>query len=303
MNFTTLPPEIISGQLHDGPGSGSMAEAATAWARLATRLHTAVADYRAVTSKLLARWEGPTTALDGSASYIDWLNATAIEAEQAATQAAAAASAHETALAATVPPSTIGANRAQRKSLIRANPLGLAGPAIADTEADYERMWAQDAAAMYAYAEASADAAAIAPFTLPPGVGHGAAVRPAARAWALKSAPEVVSAGRQLISTAPAALRALSRSPLATFDVSLASVTCPLSNLSSLTAPSGVAIAHLNALNKAAALRCLLPNQRGVRGAAITVGVGRATLVGNLPVPRTWTAATTPLAVYRGTVA
>ncbi|MGZ4577940.1 MAG: PPE family protein, SVP subgroup [Mycobacterium sp.] len=33
------------------------------------------------------------------------------------------------------------------------------------------------------------------------------------------------------------------------------------------------------------------------------MGVGRATLVGILSVPRTWTAATTPLAVYRGTVA
>ncbi|GAB4974592.1 hypothetical protein MAHJHV57_52090 [Mycobacterium avium subsp. hominissuis] len=29
-------------------------------------------------------------------------------------------------------------------------------PAVADADADYERMWAQDAAAMYAYARASA---------------------------------------------------------------------------------------------------------------------------------------------------
>nr|WP_232005309.1 PPE domain-containing protein [Mycobacterium sp. 852002-53434_SCH5985345] len=90
MNFTMLPPEIISGQLHAGPGSGSMAEAATAWARLATRLHTAVADYRAVTSKL-ADWEDPAPGHDAAASYIAWLDATAIRAEQAATQAAAAA--------------------------------------------------------------------------------------------------------------------------------------------------------------------------------------------------------------------
>ncbi|OBH97456.1 PPE family protein [Mycobacterium sp. E2733] len=296
MNFTTLPPEMISGLLHAGPGSGSMAEAASAWARLATRLHTAVADYRAVTSKLLASWADPTAAPEGAAPYIEWLNATAIRAEQAATQAAAAASAHERALAATVPPPTIDANLAQRRSLAMANSLGLASPAIADTEADYERMWATDTAAMYAYAGASADASAIAPFTLPPGSGNQGT-------WALRSAPEVVSAGRQLISAAPGALRALSRSPLATFDVSLASATCPLSKLSSLTAPSGVAIGYLNALNKAAALRCLLSNQRGVRGPAITARLGRATSVGTLSVPRVWATAAAPMAVYRGTVA
>ncbi|OBH36197.1 hypothetical protein A5692_10505 [Mycobacterium sp. E342] len=296
MNFTTLPPEIISAQLHAGPGPQPMQEAATAWARLATRLHTAVADYRAVTSKLLAGWEGPAAAPDGAAPYIDWLNATAIRAEQAATQAVAAARATETAVAATVPPSVIAANRALRGPLVLADALGLAGPAIADTEAEYERMWARDAAAIYAYAEASAQAAVLTPFTAPPdGASDGT--------WALESAPEVLAAGRQLISAAPAALRALSESPLATLDVSLASATCPLSKLSSLAAPSGAAIAHLNSLNKAAALRCLLPDRRGGRRAAITVRAGGAASVGALSVPGAWTAAATPMAVYRGTVA
>ncbi|BBX99996.1 PPE family protein [Mycobacterium seoulense] len=301
MNFTTLPPEVISGRMHAGPGPGPMDEAATAWARLATRLHTAVADYRAVTAKLTPTWEGPPAAHAGAAPYIDWLSATAIRAEQAATQAAAAARAQETALAATVPPAVIGANRTLRRSLVLADPLGLTGPAIADTEADYERMWARDAAAMYAYAEASADAAVITPFTSPP--GPGAVTGPPAQRWALKSAPDVVSAGRQLISAAPAALRALSRSPLAAFDVSLASSTCPLSQLASLTAPAGVAIAHLNSLNKAAALRCLLPNRGGVRGAPITARAGHATPVGALSVPPSWAAAATPMDVCRGTVA
>ncbi|OJZ67322.1 hypothetical protein BRW65_26420 [Mycobacterium paraffinicum] len=296
MNFTTLPPEVISGQLHDGPGSRSMTEAADAWARLATRLHTAVADYRAVTSKLVADWQGPAPAPQGTASYVEWLSATAMRAEQAAAQAAAAARAHETALAATVPPPTIAANRVLLRSLILANPLGLAGPAIADTEAEYERMWARGAAAMYDYAEASADAADLTAFSLPPGrAAHGT--------WALDSAPEVVAAGRQLISAVPGALRALSSSPLATFDVSLASATCQLSKLSSLTAPSGVAIAHLNSLNKAAALQCLLPNRRAALDAAITLARGRATSVGALSVPRAWVAAAAPLAVCPGTVA
>src|ERR1700739_94049 len=106
MNFATLPPEINSGRMYDGPGSGSMTEAATAWERLAMRLCTAPADYRAVTSAMT----------EAAAPYVDWLTATAEYAERAATRAAAAASAHETALAAMVPPPDIDGHRAQRRS-------------------------------------------------------------------------------------------------------------------------------------------------------------------------------------------
>jgi PPE-repeat protein len=128
MNFATLPPEINSGRMHEGPGSESMTEAARAWERLATRLYTAAADYHAVTAKLAAMPEM-------AAPYIDWLTATAAYAEQTATRAAEAASAHETALAAMVPPPDIDANRAQRRSLAVRNCLGQAAPAIADAEA------------------------------------------------------------------------------------------------------------------------------------------------------------------------
>lgn len=306
MNFAMLPPEIISGNLRMGPGSESMTEAATAWARLAAWLYTVVADYRAVTSKLAARWEGtPAAAMaETAAPYIDWLNAIALRAEHAATQAAAAADAHEAALAAAVPLLVIQANRAERNALVMANSLGLTGPAIADTESAYDRMWAADTAAMYGYARASADAAVMTPFTLPPGYADlGVADGPVSRTWALKSAPELISAGRQVISKVPDALRAISLSPPTTFDVPLASVTCPLSKLSSLSAPSGAAITHLNTLNKTAALRCLWPDQRGVRGAAMTIRVGRATSIGTLSVPPTWATTATPIAVCRGTVA
>jgi PPE-repeat protein len=281
MNFATLPPEINSGRMYEGPGAGSMTEAATAWERLATRLYTAAADYHAVTAKLAAMPEM-------AAPYIDWLTATAAYAEQAATRAAAAASAHETALAAMVPPPDIDANRVQRRSLAVRNCLGQAAPAIADAEAHYERMWAANADAMHAYAGASADASTMTPFTPPP----AAAV------------PAVVSAGRQVMTAIPEALLALSLSPQTTFDTPLRPATPSLSRLSSLSAPSGAAISRLNSLNKAAALRWLLPNQGGARGPTIIGGFGRATLIGELSVPRAWaTAATTPTPVYRGTVA
>jgi hypothetical protein len=105
------------------------------------------------------------------------------------------------------------------------------------------------------------------------------------------------------MSTVPEALRAVSLSPLTTFDTSLSPVTSSLSKLSSLSAPADTAIKHLNSLNKAAALRWLLPNRGGARGAPITAGFGRGMPVGSVSVPRAWATATAPIPVYRGTVA
>jgi PPE-repeat protein len=64
--------------------------------------------------------------------------------------------------AATVHPTTVAANRTQLASLVGSNLLGQNAPAIAATEAHYTEMWAQDVAAMYGYAGASAEAATLA---------------------------------------------------------------------------------------------------------------------------------------------
>jgi PPE-repeat protein len=276
--------------MYSGPGAESMIRAAAAWDGLAARLCTAAADYRAVTTKLPAGCD--------AARYLDWLDAVAARTERAATQLSAAAGAHQSACQAMVPPPTITANRARRRSLANENRLGQASPAIADTDAEYERMWAQDADAMYAYADASAAAAALTPFGSPPGE-QGAASGP----WALKSAPDIVSAGSRVMSAIPEALQGLSRSPLTSFDESLAPVTPPLSKLSSLSAPSDFAINHLNSLNKQAALRSLFTKPARPRRATRTVGFGLGASIGELAVPPAWAAATAPIAVYRGTVA
>ena len=135
MDFATLPPEINSGLMYSSPGAGSMIRAAAAWDRLAARLSTTAADYRAVTAKL--------AAADDAAPYIDWLDASAAQAHQASTRVAAAAGAHRSAREAMVAPPAITANRARRRSLANGNCLAQASPAIADTDADYERMWAR----------------------------------------------------------------------------------------------------------------------------------------------------------------
>lgn len=304
MNIATLPPEINSGRMYAGPGPGSLADAVTAWERLASRLYTAAADYRTVTSKVLVRSgcaeaKAITAITEAVAPYIDWLAATAEQAALAATRATAAASAYESALAAMVPPSVIDANRAHRTRLAKANCLGQTSPSIADTEAAYERMWAQDTEAMYDYARDSADASTVTPFALPP-TTTGPALPQLEGTWKVIAAPQIVAAGHQVVSTIPEALQSLSVSPLTTFDASLSPVSSSLSKLSSLSAPSDFAIGHLNSLSKgaalsqAAALQSLLLESGVARGAPAGAGVGRATSIGALSVPKAWAVATTP---------
>jgi PPE-repeat protein len=305
MNFATLPPETNSARMYSGPGAGSMIEAAAIWDGLAAQLHDLAADYSAVTAKLVCGWQGPTAMAitQAAAPYVAWLNATGAQAQQTATRAKAAASAYDSAFAAMVPPPVIEANRARRRSLASTNCLGRASPAIADIEADYEQMWAQDADAMYAYAHASADASALTRFSSRPSVtGPAGSARhggtPASGGWALTAAPEVISAGHQLMSTIPEALEALSVSPLTSFDVCLSSVTASLSKLSSLSAPMDVAIGQLNSLNKAAALdnaavlHALISGR--ARDAALPRGFGRGMSIGTLSVPPAWAMATAP---------
>lgn len=181
-----------------------------------------------------------------------------------------------------MPPSVIDANRALRTALVTANGLAQNGPAIADTDAGYERIWAQDVDAMYAYAAASAAASTLTPFDSPPTVGsgqHDPAI--AETAWSLIAAPQVVSAGGHVMPVIPRALRALSRSPITTFDACLSTATSPLSKLGSLSAPTDFAINRLSSLNKTASLRraaALLthPGQVGGATAEATARLGRA---------------------------
>jgi PPE-repeat protein len=171
LDFGALPPEINSGRMYVGAGAGPLLAAAAAWEQLAAELQTTAASYGLTIETLAAGpWMGPSSiaAAAAAAPYVAWVNATGAQAEQAGTQAKLAAGAYETAFAATVPPPVIAANRALLMALIGTNFLGQNTPAIAATEAQYMEMWAQDAAAMYAYAVASATASQLTPFTEPP---------------------------------------------------------------------------------------------------------------------------------------
>lgn len=178
MDFGLLPPEINSGLIYAGPGSGPLTAAASAWDTLSQGLAGFVAEVTAVIGNLTSTWRGPSsTAMQTAAQpYLAWLTTSATQAETTATQARAAAGAFETARAASVPPPAIAANRAQLLALVATNLLGQNTAAIAASEAAYAEMWAQDAAAMNAYAAASSGTVSALPkFSAAPQTASGSA--------------------------------------------------------------------------------------------------------------------------------
>ena len=79
-DFGALPPEINSGRMYAGPGSGSMMAAAAAWDGLAAELGTAASGYSSVITELTsAPWVGPAsrTMMAAVAPYVSWLSAAA----------------------------------------------------------------------------------------------------------------------------------------------------------------------------------------------------------------------------------
>jgi PPE-repeat protein len=320
MDFAFLPPEINSGRMYDGPGSGSMLAAAAAWDGLAAELHSTATSYGSVISELSAGpWLGAaSTAMAAAAEpYAAWMRSTASQAEQTAIQAKAAAAAYEVTFAAMVPPPVIAANRALLQALVATNLFGQNTPAIAATETLYAEMWAQDATAMYGYAGTSASATTLTPFTPAPQTTTGASAATSTQA----GASQAISAGLQgLTSTA-----ATNAAPAAALDT--------LSDLAGLILfLPGVAQAGLTPLNTVGLFTDLsfdddelhfeglestdqdilktltfngwhLPPDVALESArpvmalgpaevpSVTAGLGQAPTVGTLSVPQAWTVA------------
>jgi PPE-repeat protein len=218
MDFAALPPEVNSGRMYAGPGSGPMLAAAAAWDGLAAELQSTAASYESTVAELTGGpWLGASSASMAAAAapYLDWMTTAAGQAEQTATQAKAAAAAYEAAFAMTVPPAVIAANRTLLMTLIATNVLGQNTPAIAATETDYAEMWAQDAAAMYGYAGSSSGASTLTPFTSPPQTTNPAAGLDQAAAVS----QSIVSHGPQVINAIPQALQGLASSAAAAAPV------------------------------------------------------------------------------------
>lgn len=314
MDFGVLPPEINSTRIYSGPGSGPMTAAANAWELLASDLHASAAAYRSVISELtVTSWQGPSSILmaDAASPYVAWLHSTAAQAEQAAAQARTAAVAYRTAYAMTVPPSLIDANRMQLAALIESNYLGQNSPAIAATEATYEQMWAQDAAAMYGYAGSSAAATRLTPFSDPPQTTNSSGL--------IAQTASVSTAHTSTASQLPTTLQQLA-APAAPADPSSGLTATDVFN-DSVSSASGAASVtsasfsggSISTTNHAIAINASRDAAQGIGpflagstsssqpgmpanlGTQATSAVmGRASLVRALSVPQTWAATATP---------
>jgi PPE-repeat protein len=194
-DFAAQPPELISAKIYSGPGAESLTAAAAAWDALAGELQSTATQFQSTIAGLVGGdWTGPSAeaAAAAAAPYVSWLGTTAGQAEQTAGQAKAAASAYETALAATVPPAEILANRTQLLQLVPANLFGQYNAAIAALEAEYAQFWAQDVAAITGYAGSSqAATTGLGSFTEAPQTtnDNGTAAQAASTAQAAATAP------------------------------------------------------------------------------------------------------------------
>jgi PPE-repeat protein len=178
IDFGALQPEINSARMYAGAGSSSLTTAASAWSALAAELNSAALGYENVVTQLSSEeWLGPASASMASAvtPYVAWMKTTAATAEEAATKASGAAAAFEQAFASVVPPPLIAANRATLAQAVATNVLGQNTGVIAQLEAQYGEMWAQDATAMYTYAAQSATATKVTSHTLAPQIADPSA--------------------------------------------------------------------------------------------------------------------------------
>ncbi|MFP1152215.1 PPE family protein [Mycobacterium sherrisii] len=167
IDFGALPPEINSGRMYAGAGSTSLTTAASAWNSVAAELNSAASGYDAVVTQLASEeWLGPASAaaVQALSPYVTWMQTTATQAEHTASQLSAAAAAFENAFASVVPPPLIAQNRALLTQALQTNVLGQNTSVIAQLEAQYGQMWAQDASTMYSYAAQSSTATKVTPF-------------------------------------------------------------------------------------------------------------------------------------------
>jgi PPE-repeat protein len=251
VDFGALEPEINSARMYMGPGASSFQVAASAWNGLAAELQSAAQGYETTITQLASdTWTGPASAAMSSAAqpFVSWLQETAAQAEQAATQAQAASAAYEQAFASTVAPPLIAANRAETAAATQANVFGQYTPLIAQLEAQYSEMWAQDAAAMYTYAGQSSSATQVTPFATPAATTNPAGTATQSSAVAAATGNSAATSSQsilsQLTSSTPSSLQSLA-TPAAS---SAATTTTPFQTLYSLIFGTTVLPTNLSAL-------------------------------------------------------
>ncbi len=304
-----------------------MIAAASTLSSLGAELATNASAYDSVISQLGSEWQGPSSAAMATAAqpYIEWLDTTSAQLQQAAIQATSSAAAYEAAFSAVIPPPVIAANRAQLAVLVATNVLGQNTPAIAVNEAMYAEFWAQDAAAMFGYAGASAAAAQLSPLTPPaentnPGgaEAQGAAVSSAVNSDATSSGlngllgnlqnslssianPAASAAAASPITDLYDSIQGLFGVPMVANSINTANVTASWMMMNAIgnvalinhfigNAPFGVTIGDVTPLGAGLGFGTTLAGSSSGLGGATLAGMGSAGSVGGMSVPTSWAA-------------
>ncbi|OBI39365.1 PPE family protein [Mycobacterium colombiense] len=313
------PPEVISGLMYAGSGSGPMMAAATAYANLAAEVSSTATQWESIMSTLTTgSWTGGGSAAASAAAQpiVAYLNQTAAALEQASAQATASAAAYEAAYAATVPPAAIAANRTQLATLVATNFLGINSAAIAATEAQYAEMWVQDTTMYATYQAASTASSALQPVTpLTSTTNPETASGVDNAALAGDSTSGTIQALDSPISSALSSLPDANSNLLDSIDNFLGTpaVYNAINGAVNTGAwftmnaiPTAVSLGHTLGAVPAIAVGDVAPDgiagitegtmvssvaPTGGLGAATSAAVGQASTVGRLSVPSTWSAA------------
>jgi PPE-repeat protein len=244
--------------------------------------------------------------------YLQWLISAAGQAELAAAQATAAATAYEAAFMATVPTPAVLANRIRLLALIATNFFGQNTPAIAMTEIEYMEMWAQDVAAMVGYhVGAQTVAASLPAFSVPPvGLGGLSGLVTAPLSFASQALGAFSSLGAGFVSDLQSVLGAffpglssvtslLSSMPVTTMTALAAMGMYPASalmspmmvlahNVGPAAAPAMAGVTTVAAQAPQAAASGLQGLQSAGGLGVATAGLGTARFVWAITVPPTW---------------
>jgi len=224
MEFTTLPPEVISALIHSGPGAEPLIEASGAWQRLGSNLEDSTGIYSGLLSSLTEAWRGPSSLAMAQAvePYLIWLRTTAQQSRQTASSALAAAAAFSVVHAAVVPVSQVAANRTRLAHLLATNTFGINLPAIAETEDQYQGMWANNSAAMSRYQAASTQATAqLAQFSSPPSITNPTGLAAQAQAAPTSAASSSASSASRAVAAATSATPAAAAAAAAADPINL----------------------------------------------------------------------------------
>ncbi|KAA8964275.1 PPE family protein [Mycobacterium sp.] len=324
-DFAARPPEVNSALMYSGAGAGPLMAASSAFNTLSAELSSNAASYESVISQLVgSEWHGPSAQAMATAAqpFIGWLHTTSAQLRQAALQAAASAAAYEAALAATIPPAMVAANRAQLAQLVATNILDRNAAAIAANEATYAEFWEQDAAAMYGYAANSAAAARLSPLSPPPQntnpAGQGAQAAAVSNAVAGNAATAGLNgllgelqnalgvAATQAQSGGGALLSAVNNffnvsvvqdviynvGVTVAWNVAMMTATFPMLGHFLASAPLGITVGDITPLGEGAGMgMTLVSATTPAGGGSVMAGLGSSSSVGGLSVPAAWSAA------------